>query len=377
MAFVEFNKGLRFFSDFSESASDGSWSVDCKTLRGGLSDGLEIIEVIAGDFSFTILPSKGMGLWKGKFKNLNLGWNSPVLGPVNPNQIELERRNGLGWLDGFDEWFCRCGLVSNGPPGNSSDGNRYTLHGRIANLPAHHLSFRTPNESTGVIEIKGIVEESALFSPKLVLETTYSIEVGSNSLKVVDKVKNLGSSKADFQLLYHCNIGQPFLSENSYWIAPLSEIAPQTKNASLGMKSYGKFEASQPGFKEQVFLCKPLQDKSGKSFAMMVNPILKAGFVIKFDAKALPCFTVWKNMGSGEEGYVVGLEPATNYPNFIDFEKSQNRFVSLKPNEEWIAELRLQVLTNANEVLELENQILSMQTIEVKLHLTPGVPFSP
>ena len=375
MALVEFTKGTDWPDNYSVTALDNSWSVIKKVLKGGLSDGLEVLEVNAGDFQFTILVGKGMGLGNGKYKGLKLGWDSPVNGPVHPKYVELERRNGLGWLDGFDEWLCRCGLVSNGPPGTSIDGNRYTLHGRISNLPASALSIRTPENSNGIIEIKGVVEEASLFSPKLVLETTYSIEIGSNCLKITDKVSNLGSSKAAFQLLYHCNIGKPFLSQNSYWKAPLIEIAPQTVNAALD--SYERFGPSQPDFKEQVFLCKPCSDSSGRSLATIVNPDINAAFVIRFDVKTLPCFTVWKNLGAIEEGYVVGLEPATNYPNFSDFEKAQDRCVLLEPNKEWIGELEFEVWDKLEQVQEIENEIASMQINTPHIHPDPLLPFTP
>jgi len=377
MAFVQFVKGQNWGDNYSVIAPDNSWSVVKKVLKGGLSEGLEVLEVNAGDFQFTILVGKGMGLGNGKYRDLKLGWDSPVNGPVHPKYVELERRNGLGWLDGFDEWFCRCGLVSNGPPGTSIDGNRYTLHGRISNLPASALSILTPENSKGIIEIKGVVEEASLFSPKLVLETTYSIEIGSNRLKITDKVKNLGSSNASFQLLYHCNIGQPFLSVKSYWKAPLIALAPQTQNAAAAINSYSSFGPSQSGFKEQVFLCKPLAHSSGKSLATIVNPNINAAFVIRFDVKALPCFTVWKNLGATEEGYVVGLEPATNYPNFTDFEKAQDRCVLLGPNKEWIGELELEVWDKLEEVQKIEHEITALQINMPQIHSNPLLPFTP
>ncbi len=377
MAFVQFNKGQDWLDNYSIVAPDKSWSVVKKVLKGGLSDGLEILEVNAGDFTFTILVGKGMGLGQGKYKSLRLGWDSPVKGPVHPKFVELERRNGLGWLDGFDEWFCRCGLVSNGPPGLSVDSNRYTLHGRISNLPASVLSIRTPENSNGIIEIKGVIEEASLFSPKLVLEITYAIEIGSNRLKITDKVVNLGSSKASFQLLYHCNIGKPFLNEKSYWKAPLVALAPQTDNAAVGINSYSIFGPSQPGFKEQVFLCKPCADSNGKSLATIVNPDINAAFVVRFDVKALPCFTVWKNLGGIEEGYVVGLEPATNFPNFIDFEKTQNRFVLLQPDMEWVGTTELEVWEGIRDIKKIENEIDSMQINIPLIHPSPVLPFTP
>lgn len=377
MALVEFSKGLNWIDNYSIVAPDDSWSVVKKVLKGGLSDGLEVVEVNAGDFQFTILVGKGMGLGHGKYKDLRLGWDSPVNGPVHPKYIELERRNGLGWLDGFDEWFCRCGLVSNGPPGTSIDGNRYTLHGRISNLPATTLSIRTPDNSSGIIEIKGVVEEAALFSPKLILETTYTIDVNSNRLKITDKVTNLGSSSALFQLLYHCNIGKPFLSEKSYWKAPLLALAPQTHNAAKAINTYATFGPSQPCFKEQVYLCVPFADSFGRSLATIVNPEINAAFVVRFDVKKLPCFTVWKNLGAIEEGYVVGLEPATNFPNFVDFEKKQNRFVLLEPNKEWVSSTDLEVWTGEENIREIENEINAIQLKLPRIHLAPINPFTP
>jgi hypothetical protein len=36
------------------------------------------------------------------------------------------------------------------------------------------------------------------------------------------------------------------------------------------------------------------------------------GVALRFNRQDLPCFTVWKNTGALEDGYVTGLEPATN-----------------------------------------------------------------
>src|SRR5579864_3128501 len=114
------------------------WSVNKRTLRGGLRDGIDLIEVHNGALSFSVLPTRGMGLWRGDYHGLPLGWRSPVHGPVHPKFVQLAGRGGLGWLDGFDELLCRCGLASNGPPGEDGGGRlaQLPLHGRIANRPA-------------------------------------------------------------------------------------------------------------------------------------------------------------------------------------------------------------------------------------------------
>src|SRR5581483_1712831 len=93
------------------------WSVRKRTLRGGPGDGVDLVEVDNGALRFSVLPTRGLGLWRGSYRGIELGWRAPVVGPVHPKYVELSARNGLGWLTGFDEWLCRCGLSWMGPAG--------------------------------------------------------------------------------------------------------------------------------------------------------------------------------------------------------------------------------------------------------------------
>ena len=150
-----------------------NWSVKKNVIHGGQADGMDIIEVDNGELSFSILPTRGMGIWRGKYKNNDLGWNSPVCGPVNPSLINLEAENGLGWLAGFDELIVRCGLAYNGAPGVDTirhmDGKSHEtvlpLHGRIANIPAHYVAIEIEESSPQKISIIGEVDEAMLFMP--------------------------------------------------------------------------------------------------------------------------------------------------------------------------------------------------------------------
>src|SRR5205823_6801439 len=94
-----------------------NWSIRKRTLHGGLREGVDLIEVNNGALSYAVLPTRGMGLWRGEYRELFLGWRSPVRGPVHPKYVQPQDRGGIGWLTGFDEWVCRCGLAANGPPG--------------------------------------------------------------------------------------------------------------------------------------------------------------------------------------------------------------------------------------------------------------------
>src|SRR5262249_703181 len=116
-----------------------SWSLTKRTLRGGRREGVDLIEVDNGALRFSVVPTRGMGLWKADFRGVALRWQAPVHdGPVNPAYVNLQNWGGLGWLEGFDELLARCGLGNNGAP--YTEGNAtFGLHGKIANIPAHFV----------------------------------------------------------------------------------------------------------------------------------------------------------------------------------------------------------------------------------------------
>src|SRR5579883_2811457 len=214
---------LHVSSDSLRLVTPHDWSVRKRTLRGGLRDGIDLIEVHNGALSYAVLPTRGMGLWRGEHRGNFLGWRSPVLGPVHPKFVNQAERGGLGWLAGFDEWLCRCGLASNGPPGEDAHTDKegrthkalLTLHGRIANQPAHYVEVRVNLDPPHELSVIGEVEESALFFPHLRLTTTYTTIPGSNRLVIHDVVENLSAQPAEMQLLYHCNVGPPYLEGGS------------------------------------------------------------------------------------------------------------------------------------------------------------------
>src|SRR6202008_2548122 len=109
-------------------------TINISTLHGGRREGVQVAEVNNGRLRLALLPQRGMGIWKAWVDGVEFGWQSPVQGPVHPAFVPLEDASGLGWLEGFDELLCRCGLQSNGAPDFDAHGSvLHPLHGRIAN----------------------------------------------------------------------------------------------------------------------------------------------------------------------------------------------------------------------------------------------------
>src|SRR5262245_24432292 len=353
------------------------WSVRKCTLRGGRRDGIDLIEVHNGALSFSVLPTRGMGLWRGEYRGNFLGWRAPVLGPVHPRFVDQEERGGLGWLRGFDEWLCRCGLASNGPPGDDN-GARLTLHGRIANLPAHDVELRVNLDPPFELSVVGRVEEAGLFLGSLRLTTTYTTVPGSNRLVVHDAVENRSAQPAEMQMLYHCNVGPPFLEAGGRVVAPVREMAPLTPRAAEGIDTYDTYAGPAVGFAEQVYCYDLLADGNGKTLALLYNAAADRGLVLRWHRGELPCFTVWKTTAALEDGYGTGLEPATNFPNFKAFERRQGRVRTLPPGGRWEATWCLEVHDTAAGVTGVLKEIANMQAHgRATIHRTPQPRFSP
>jgi hypothetical protein len=372
-------------SDRLPLSAAGDWSIRKRTLRGGLRDGVDVIEVHNGALAYTVLPTRGMGLWNGHYRGLYLGWKAPLLGPVHPKFVNIAERGNLGWLNGFDEWLVRCGLASNGPPGEDVYTDRQgrphrdvlSLHGRIANQPAHYVEARVGLDPPFEISVVGHVEEAGLFAPRLHLTATVTTVPGSNRVVLHDLVENRGAEPAEMQVLYHCNLGPPFLEAGSRVVAPIREVAPISKRAAEGIDTLETYAGPAAGFAEQVYCYDLLGDAAGRTLAMLYNHAANKGMVLRFNRQELPCFTVWKNTAALEESYVTGLEPATNFPNFKTFERQQGRVVVIPPGGHWEASWSIEVHDTALGVAGVLKEIVSLQSqAKAVVHRVPQPRFS-
>jgi hypothetical protein len=341
-----------------------------------LRQGVELIEVRCGALNFSVVPTRGMGIWKAAWKGVEFGWQSPVRGPIHPAFVPLYDPSGLGWLDGFDELLARCGLESNGAPDFDPAGKlRYPLHGRIANTPAEHVEVHLdPHRQT--LDVRGRVVESRFHFQKLELTTVVQCRVGHSAISIFDEVTNRSGRPATFQLLYHFNFGPPLLGTGARLAMPVREVAPRDIVAANGIDHWDEFAAPDPGAAEQVFFVYPFADARHQTTAVLHNAERTRAVMLSYDLRHLPCFTLWKNGTSAADGYVAGLEPATNFPNRRSFEESRNRVVSLGPDESCRFRLELEFLAESSRVANAIRVVEAMQAAPPHRFLWPSPHYS-
>lgn len=343
------------------------WAVRQWRLHGGLSEGVEVLEINNGALKLEVLPTRGMGIWRGNFQGLPIGWNSPVKRPVHPAFVNQTERGGLGWLAGFNELICRCGLSFMGPPGRDADHKDHpilgelTLHGKIANIPAHRVEVTFHPDHQGRITVTGIVDECSMFGPCLRLTSTIETHVGSNRFTVSDEVTNLSAKPADFELLYHTNIGRPFLEPGSRFLAPIREVCPRDARAAEGIDGYDQYAAPDADYAEQAYYFRLVGDAQQRGLVVLRNAAGDAALSLRIPLAELPCFTLWKNTAAEADGYVTGLEPGTNFPNLRSFERANGRLLTLAPGATRRMSFEMAVHSGQAPVQELTDEIKQLQ----------------
>lgn len=336
-------------------------SVVKRTLQVGVRREVDIIEASSTKVHCVIVPTRGMGIWRAESNGVPLRWKSPVHGPVHPSMVRLWEPSGIGWLDGFDEFFVRCGLESNGAPEFHPNGTlRYPLHGRIANTPAHRVEIQADSD-TGRLTVSGVVDEARLFGNKLRLTAAITIQPDSPVIEVSDVVSNLSAIDSELELLYHVNLGVPLLSPGAKVLLPLDRLCPRDEVAEGNLPEWDLYGPETPGAPEAVFFCSLRGDAEGRTQAMLKSADGQRACRLHFNRRQLPFFTLWKNRLPVEDGYVTGLEPCINFPNPRSFEHSRGRVDALSPGDSRVFEIRIEGLAGAESVDAAAAEIAALQ----------------
>lgn len=345
---------------------------------GGVSDRVEVIEVDTGSIRALILPTRGMGIWKLEKDGINFCWESPICGPVHPTQVPVFDPSGIGWLEGFDELVVRCGLESNGAPEHDENGKLiYPLHGRIGNLPAQSLSIEY-DEASGRLDVIGEVIESRLFIKRLRLRSRIRFQAGQAEISLLDDVTNELSQPTGIQLLYHINVGNPVLEAGSILEAPISVLAPKDELAAMEIEKWNQFDGPQDNYAERVYFAELRSDESSSTTALLRSPNQDRGFAVSFNTHGLPKFILWKNTSTPADGYVVGLEPATNFPNCRSHEEKEGRVVMLQPEETASFRVTLEPLTTPDDVSRISSRVDQLREEDSEMvHSEPKAGWSP
>ncbi len=270
----------------------------------GRARGSRGFEVWTGSgLTFHVLADRALDISTCTLNGKSLGW----LSPGDEAHPAFSEPQGLGWLRSFGGGLLvTCGLDHFGSP--SEDGESLGIHGRIGNLPAEQVSYRTYWEGDEYrLEITGQVRQSRPFGENLLLRRRLSTALGARALTIEDEVINDGHEPVPHMILYHFNLGFPLISQATELDLPMSKVTPRTERAAAALDRHMQLQPPTPGFQEEVFIIEAKGDASGRASARITNRETGVAGELSWSTDTLPYLMQWKMMGQGM--YVLGVEP--------------------------------------------------------------------
>ncbi|MDO9589841.1 MAG: aldose 1-epimerase family protein [Microcella sp.] len=254
--------------------------------------------VTGGGLEVEIHPDRALDLGQVTYRGVPLAWISPV-GMSSP---ALADSRGNEWLRSFGGGLlATCGLDTFGPP-TIDDGVEYPQHGRVGVTPATVTRTEIVGEQ---LIVSGSVRQTTVFGENLLLNRTWSADLGGSTLRLTDVVRNDGLADAGHMVLYHVNVGWPLLDESAVLDVGSREVTPRDEDARAGAGRWHQIEPPHDGYREQVF-GHDFRDH-GMATVSIDNPTLNVRLELAFDSATLPAMHQWKMSGEGH--YVMGLEP--------------------------------------------------------------------
>ncbi len=307
--------------------------VRTSVLDDGRGRGIRIADVDNGTgLRFCVLLDRGMDIGDASFNGTSFAYMTPV-GPVHPAYFEP---SGFGWLRSFNAGLMTgCGLRNVGNP-EAEQGLRVDgplgLHGRLSNTPAENISI-TQEWVNGKYQLRvsGIMREVSFFSENLELKRTVSTALGDNSITICDEVRNLGVRPSPLMMLYHINAGFPLFSEAAVVEGCVKNTVPRNAAAEAGRGVWNRSQPPTAGYVEQCFFHDVEADKDGMARMTLRNPASGLSMEVAYRKAELPFFTQWKM--TGEQEYVMGLEPANCHPEGQAAEEKNKTLKIINPGE--------------------------------------------
>ncbi|MGI3903582.1 MAG: aldose 1-epimerase family protein [Janthinobacterium lividum] len=358
------------------------------TLGDGVERGIRALEFRTGTgLRFTALVDRALDIADCEHKGRAVGWQSPS-GFRHPGLHEADGESGLGFLRSFSGLLVTCGLDHVGfkaeePSPNYHYGPRATvshpIHGRIGSVPARLTGYGERWDGDRcTLWCEGLVQQSAVFGEDLHLLRRIEADVGTDEIRIHDRVVNHGFYETPHMVLYHLNVGYPVLDEGSRLLAPITDVVAASHAGEAYRRQgvgYRTMPAPLDGFSEQVWEHDLAADAAGRVPYAVVNDALGFGLAVEIVKAQLPTLTEWQHFQAG--AYALGLEPGTNHLPGHAFARERGELIMLRHGEERRYDLTLRVLDGASAIAEAEQRIRLVGGQPEEDYPEPSARFAP
>jgi Domain of unknown function (DUF4432) len=305
--------------DFRKVTSHPQQAIGAELFRSLDGDMLDqrVLRVRNGEIELEILVDRGFDIGRVTYRGIPTQWISPAgfrhAHSFTPSAIEPD---GWGWLRSWQGGFLSTiGVDHVGGP--TVHANRH-LHpaitaerrftGGFISLSPTTIEMVNVDWNAGAIEIQASVRQAAPFAEHLVMTRRITMNFGEPTFHLSDVVRNDGYIEEPIQILYHINLGWPFLAPGTTLETSCTEMLSCIESANGEDPSI-----MPPPTERDVERVWDWNALPGLQWAKLTNPNVaergEMSMSLEWDGKQLPHFMQWRN--ACEAMYVQGLEPST------------------------------------------------------------------
>ncbi len=325
-------------------------------LVEGNERGADLIEVFnASGLCFSLLPGRALDVASAHYKGMSLCFRSKS-GDVGPAFYEPE---GFNWMRGsFLGLLTTCGMTFVGHPevDPEEENEELGLHGRLSYLPAKGVVADSAWEGEDyVIRVRGKMRESIMFGGCLDMTREISTVLGEKSIRIHDRIENLGADPSPLMIVYHTNPGFPLLDAGTRLVLHSRRSTEWLQDKEVGPKDYSVARAPRATMHDDVYIHRPKADRQGNVHLGLINDRLELGLYWKFPRKEIPIVNQWQHFHKGT--YVTGIEPGNCSVMGRAWNRKHRTLEYLQPGETRDFHIELGVLDGAREIRAFEREV--------------------
>lgn len=343
-------------------------SIEKRLFSNGDGGKITVLAVNNGLLEMTILPERGMENGEIRCNGELMSWERDDRYLLHPEQVDLQARNGTGWLDGFYS-----GVASIGPELFGTPGEGYTLHGTSSYSSADPASVAIEWDEHG-IRIEGRVVCCGYASQPIFVKTVYVYMRWNASVFLKEETTvNISDQVQTLDDGHHIQLSGSYLHEGGRYVLPVAVrhmllrdsasqeedplLIPPLSTGDLDLRCYqyvpepvtglGGIKAIEP-------YMEAMRNGVGITAEMIVNGASDgAAFVVR----PLDCFPRSLIAKEMRESFLFSFEPCRTRPNRMSQKHADGEAFLLNPGASAVTKCLIGVSRDKAVIKDLEEAI--------------------
>ena len=205
------------------------------------------------------------------------------------------------------------------------------------------------------LRIAGTMREAVALGTTLELRREITTTLGERSIRIHDRVENLGGLRSPLMLLYHTNPGFPLLDEGTRFLVNSRLSTEWLHDRPVDAAVYERARAPELGAGDDVYVHRPAPAADGNVTVALINDRLAYGLQWRFAAAEMPLLTQWQHFATA--GYVTGVEPGNCSPLGRAWNRRHGFLEYLEPGATREFHLEIAVLDGAADIAAAERRV--------------------